>query len=137
MYGLYRDGTSRVIPLGVWSATAADIGGIRPTGRYTANGLVGGVTTVAVEIARDGGAPLRAQTTLRVRVSGSSSRRGRPPRSRRSAARSPADPARAVVLRYPLANAVMPQNVQPADVHRRTAPRATSTGSPSRSPTPS
>ncbi len=118
VWGTYRDGSTRAIPLGAWSATNEALGGIHPeTGRYTANGLVGGVTSVAVEIARDDGPPLRAETTLRVRVEREFFAPGTPMTvTSRFAGPLETDAARAVVLRYPLANAVMPQNVQPLDV---------------------
>ncbi len=116
--GLYRDGTTRTLPLGAWRVSSTDLGNIHPeTGRFTASGLVGGTTRVEVEIARDGALPLRAATSLRVRVEREVFATGTPETTR---ARFPAalgnDPARRVTLRYPLAGSVMPQNVQPPDV---------------------
>ena len=118
VYGNYRDGTSRLIPLGVWSATGVDLGGIHPeTGRYTANGIVGGVATVSVEIVRDDAPALRAQTTLRVRVEREYFATGTPTTvTTRFSGTLATDAARAPLLRYPLAGSVMPQNVQPPDV---------------------
>ncbi len=116
--GRYSDGATRDIPLGVWRSTEPSIGDIHPeTGRFTANGLVGGTTRVEVEIARDGGPALRAQTTLRVRVEREYFADGTPTTVRSRFAGAPAtDPSRAVTLRYPPADAVMPQNVVAPDV---------------------
>ena len=116
--GRYSDGTTRDLGLGVWSASERSLGDINPdTGRYTANGSIGGTTQIAVSIARDDGPALTAQTTLLVRVEREVFGASTPATARARFTETPVvDAARRVTLRYPPDGAVMPQNVAPPDV---------------------
>ena len=115
--GRYADGTQRPIPLGVWSLTRARAGSIDPdTGSFTATGQVGDVTEVRYQLARPIGDALRASATLTVRFEQESYAAPATAADRARFAALAPDAARQGVVRYPLDNALVPQNVAPPDV---------------------
>ncbi len=86
-------------------------------GRFTANGVIGGTATVTATVVGAGGAELTDTATVNVRLERTVLGPG-------TAADAPAlfegglvtDDARAASVVYPLLDAVMPQNVYPAEV---------------------
>jgi hypothetical protein len=124
LVGRYSNGMTRVIPLGAWRSTTTDLGDINAaTGRFTANGLVGGTTRIEVSLPREDASTLQAATNLTVqfeRETYATPDGGvTPPPSSvtdRFTGTPANDPAQRVTLRYPPASTVMPQNVAPPDV---------------------
>ena len=115
--GRYADGTQRPISLGTWSLTRARAGSIDPaTGRFTATGQVGDLTEVHYELPRPGAESLRAATNLTVRFEQEFYAAPSTEADRARFATLVPDAAREVIVRYPLANALVPQNVAPPDV---------------------
>lgn len=115
--GRYEDGTSRPLPLGNWSVTRVRAGTMDPvTGRFTATGQVGDVTDVRYELPRPTGDGLRATTTLTIRYEREYFTTPTTEADRARFATLTTDAARQVLVRYPLADALVPQNVAAPDV---------------------
>ena len=115
--GRYEDGTQRPIALGAWSVTRLRAGSIdASTGRFTATGQVGDVTEVRYELPRPSGDALRASTMLTVRFEREFFAAPTTEADRARFATLTTDAAREVLVRYPLADALVPQNVAPPDV---------------------
>lgn len=115
--GRYVDGTMRPLPLGAWSVASQRAGLINAeTGTFTATGQVGDVTEVRYELTRPSGEPLRASTTLTVRFEREFFTAPATEADRARFATLTTDAAREVVVRYPLADALVPQNVAAPDV---------------------
>ncbi len=115
--GVRRDGQRVPLPGGTWSLEHSRMGDIANDGTFTSNGVAGGRVAVRVETVLPNTMTAQAMTTLTVRIERSVAVGGRP----ESAAANftmPAvtDPARAPVVRYPLDQTVMPNNVAPPDV---------------------
>jgi hypothetical protein len=117
--GTFSDGTMSPVVSPVFELDTRAVGDLEPaTGRFVASGIIGGSATVTVSAPNPaGGPPVVARASVIVRVKrtifgplapiDSGLRFGGPLMT---------DPARAAVIAYPLAGAVMPQNVYPADV---------------------
>lgn len=88
------------------------------SGLFTANGVIGGTSTVTAAVPDPRGGPdLAGTATLRVRLERTITGSGIPDAPDRFAAASAIDdPAREAGIVYPLDQVVMPQNVYPADV---------------------
>ncbi len=115
--GRYEDGTQRPIALGAWSVTRLRAGSIdAATGRFTATGQVGDVTEVRYELPRPTGDALRATTNLTVRFERDFFTAPATEADRARFATLTTDASREVLVRYPLADALVPQNVAPPDV---------------------
>ncbi len=110
--GRFQDGRREPVALGRWRVATDALGGIDAlTGRFVANGLVGGSTRVTLEITRDNAPALVAETVLTVRFERETFVAGTPESVRDRFATLGEDATRRATLRYPLSNAVMPQNV--------------------------
>ncbi len=115
--GHYIDGTTRPLPLGTWSVDRAFAGSMDPdTGRFTANGQVGDAVHVDVQVPRPSGVALHGTTTLTVRYERDVLVTPSTDAARSLFGAPVTDASRAVVLRYPLDGARMPQNVAAPDV---------------------
>ena len=115
--GLYSDGTQRPLAVGTWTLTRARAGSIdAATGRFTATGQVGDVTRVHFELPRPGADSLRAATMLTVRFERDFYTAPSTEADQARFVTVTTDATREVTVRYPLANAVVPQNVAPPDV---------------------
>ncbi|MFO0627262.1 MAG: hypothetical protein U0325_16755 [Polyangiales bacterium] len=115
--GRFQDGRREPVSLGRWRAANDSVGGIDElTGRFTANGLVAGSTRITLQIARDNAPALVAETTLTVRFERETFATGTPESVRDRFTTLGEDPGRRATLRYPLPEAVMPQNVAPPEV---------------------
>lgn len=115
--GRLPDGTLTGPLKGLWSATTSAIGAVGSSdGVFTATGEAGGSVRVRVEVARVAGA-LQADTGLTVLIKRQVIVPGPNP-DPGSLFKTPpvVDNARAAGIAYPLAKAVMPQNVFPANV---------------------
>ncbi len=115
--GVQRDGMRLMLTSGSWSLEHDRLGSIGNDGVFTANGIASGVVEVRVEAPDAMGMTLRATTRLSVRVERTIVAMGTP----MDAATHFMDPvvmdaARAVLLHYPLDNAMMPNNVGAPDV---------------------
>lgn len=116
---IYSDGTEGPARGPLFAIDVLAIGDIDPaSGRFVANGLVGGAATVRVEVPSPaGGSPLSATATVEVTLRRTLYGGGTTPdTATRFAGPLSGDPGGAAEIVYPLANAVMPQNVYPADI---------------------
>jgi hypothetical protein len=109
----YDDGSTSVVPAGYWSVDSTRLGTIDNTnGVFTATGEVAGSVTVTVEALS-----LMATATVTVEVERTIVVEGAPADAAARFGGAPVtDPSLRVALLYPLAGAVMPQNVYPAEV---------------------
>ncbi|MEZ4410839.1 MAG: hypothetical protein R3A52_30810 [Polyangiales bacterium] len=115
--GAYADGSTRPLPVGVWSAADDRLGVMSPgDGRFVATGSVGGATRVRYALTLPSGSSLSAETGFTVRLEREVFVAPAAETDRARFDRTVSDAARRATLRYPLAGAVMPQNVAPPDV---------------------
>lgn len=115
---VYDDGTTQPASAPEWSLSSRAVGDINiATGRFEANGFVGGETVVTVRIPDGTGSTIAATTTLRVQLRAESFAMGLGPEAATLFAdvEAPTDGRSANVV-YPLDRVVMPQNIYPANV---------------------
>ncbi|MEM9071681.1 MAG: hypothetical protein AAGE52_24445 [Myxococcota bacterium] len=116
LVGVFSDGEERPVTAPRFSLAELAIGDIdEASGAFTANGVVGGTTTVTAAVDAAGGA-LEATATISVIYTSEILGDGVPADVETRFATPVADDARRAQLAYPLDGVVMPQNVFPADV---------------------
>jgi hypothetical protein len=114
----YDDGSTGAATAVDWSLDARTIGDIDPAGgTFTANGVVGGTAMVSAVATIPGHGTLAATAMVEVVIVRTVTGAGVPTDVATTFATATAvsDPAREAGLVYPLDQAVMPQNVYPAD----------------------
>lgn len=116
--GTYTDGTTAPVIGPTFTIDDASLGFLDPAnGMFTANGVLGGATMVHASVSNPAGGELTADASLTVTLDATVSGAGVDATVPALFAGAPTDDAaRNPNIVYPLVDAVMPQNVYPADV---------------------
>ena len=117
--GTFSDGTSGPVVGPVFAIDTRALGDLDvASGRFLANGIIGGTAAVTVSAREPASAtPVVARASVSVRIERTTLGPSAPADAgTRFMGPRVSDPARAAEISYPLAGAVMPQNVYPADV---------------------